>query len=407
MSLSDSVTSSLSPDDPGRILSVQSHVVSGYVGNRAATFPLQTLGYDVDVVNTVQFSNHTGYGFTDGHKTSPDEIKAIFNGLRVNGLLSHPKVLTGYIPSAAALKVVAENIKSMKDKDPETVYLLDPVMGDMGTGLYVAQDVVPIYKDMLSLATIITPNQFEVELLSGINITGLASLREALHHLHTTSPLPHIAFSSIPLPIALVSSLTLPPPPESYTRLLPHPLPPWYDAIGVGEPEDEILVCFASSWVDGQMETHAFALPTIRGYFSGVGDLFSAMVLAHFKNSQAETDLPPLAFAVSKALLTVQQILLRTHIHSLAQAEAAGNATPRPLHAPSSSEVSQQPPSVIPSDAELDDVIPPNPKDPKRKARRMRLRELRVVQERALIENGGEGWPGKKLSWEQLLIGHV
>ncbi|TYJ58646.1 pyridoxal kinase [Cryptococcus floricola] len=402
MSLADSVDSLLPPDDPGRILSVQSHVVSGYVGNRAATFPLQTLGYDVDVVNTVQFSNHTGYGFTDGHKTSPDEIAAIFNGLRVNGLLTHPKVLTGYIPSASALQVVAENIKSMKDKDPETIYLLDPVMGDMGTGLYVAQDVVPIYKDMLSLATIITPNQFEVELLSGINITDLASLRKALYHLHTTSPLPHIAFSSIPLPIALVASLTLPPPPESYTRLLPHPLPPWYDAVGVGAPDDEVLVCFASSWVDGQMETHAFALPTIRGYFSGVGDLFSAMVLAHFKNPQAKTDLPPLAYAVSKALLTVQQILLRTHIHSLAQAEAAGNATPRPLH-----KASHQPPSVIPSDAELDDVLPSNPKDPKRKARRMRLRELRVVQERALIEDGGEGWPGKKLTWEQLLNGHV
>ncbi|WWC62124.1 pyridoxal kinase [Kwoniella dejecticola CBS 10117] len=340
--------------DPDRVLSIQSHVVSGYVGNRAATFPLQTLGYDVDVVNTVQFSNHT-----------------------------------------EALKVVAEQIRRMKEANSEILYVLDPVMGDMGTGLYVAQDVVPIYKEMLQLADIITPNQFEVELLSGINITSLKTLHTALHQLHTANSLPHVAFSSIPLPISLVTSLDLPSPPDSYLRLLPNPLPPWYDAVGVGQPEDEILVCFASSWKDGHMTTWAFALPTIRGYFSGVGDLFSAMVLAHFNNPESQSSLPPLPHAVSKALLTVQQILLRTHIHSLVQAGTSGSATPRPLHH-SASELHG---SVIPSDVELDEINPSNPKDPKRKAKRMRLRELRVVQERSLIADGGEGWPGKELDW--------
>ncbi|OCF32990.1 pyridoxal kinase [Kwoniella heveanensis CBS 569] len=391
--------------EPGRVLSIQSHVVSGYVGNRAATFPLQTLGYDVDVVNTVQFSNHTGYGHTNGHKTTPEQLRAIFEGLSTNGLATHSRILTGYVPGAEALKVVAEQIRKVREVNPEVIYVLDPVMGDMGTGLYVSEDVVPIYKDMLQLATVITPNQFEVELLSGINITSLSSLRAALRHLHTTSNLPHIAFSSIPLPISLVASLDLPPPPESYLRLLPNPTPPWYDAVGIGEPEDEVLVCFASTWKTNgdDMDTWAFALPTIRGYFSGVGDLFSAMVLAHFDNPDSRSQLPSLPHAVSKALLTVQQILLKTHIHSLIKSGSSGAATPRPLHHSTNEQSHPQHQSVIPSDAELDAAKPINPRDPRRKAKRMRLRELRVVPERALIANGGEGWAGKRLNWSRVL----
>lgn len=94
-------------------------------GNRAATFPLQTLGYDVDVINTVQFSNHTGYGYTNGHKTSPEQLQAIFEGLAANGLINHERVLTGYIPGAEALQVVAQKVSAMKDANPDLVYVLD------------------------------------------------------------------------------------------------------------------------------------------------------------------------------------------------------------------------------------------------------------------------------------------
>lgn len=144
------------------------------------------------------------------------------------------------------------------------------------------------------------------------------------------------------------------------------------------------------------METWAFALPTVQGYFSGVGDLFSAMVLAHFNPSTTQS-LPPLAHAVSRALLAVQQVLLQTHLYSLAHpsASASGTATPRPLHALPND-------SVIPTDNELDAAQPIDARDPKRKAKRMRLRELRVVQERHLLTQEG-AWTGKKLDWLRLL----
>lgn len=236
--------------------------------------------------------------------------------------------------------------------------------------------------------------------MSDVKITSLETLHQALTALHTTYGVPHVVVSSIPLPISLVSSIGVPAPPQSYTRLLPAARPPWYDAVGVGEPDDEVLVCFASTYKsDGTLDTHAFALPTIRGYFSGVGDLFSALVLGHYNHPEAKSTLPPLAHAVSRALLTVQQILLRTHLYSLTVA-ASGTATPRPLH-----EGETNPDSVIPSDAELDDAPPLNPSDPKRKARRMRLREMRVVQERALIVDGGEGWPGVKVDWDAVKLG--
>ncbi|BEJ16357.1 hypothetical protein CspHIS471_0509620 [Cutaneotrichosporon sp. HIS471] len=379
--------------DPTRILSIQSHVVSGYVGNRAATFPLQVLGYDVDVVNTVQFSNHTGYGYTNGCKTTADQLTAIFEGLNTNGLCGYARVLTGYIPGADALAVVGREMRRLMETEG-VVYLLDPVMGDIGKGLYVSADVIPVYKSLIKSATIITPNQFEAELLSDVKITSMSTLYQALTALHTTYGVKHVALSSISLPVSLVSSLGIPAPPSSYTRLLPESRPPWYDAVGVAKGDDEVLVCFSSTYADGELETYAFALPTIRGYFSGVGDLFSALVLGHYlQPGRALSDLPPLAFAVSRALLTVQQILLRTHLFSLTVANS-GTTTPQQLR-----EGPPAPDSIIPSDSELDNATPLNPSDTKRRARRMRVREMRVVQERGLIADGGEGWLGVQVDW--------
>lgn len=189
----------------------------------------------------------------------------------------------------------------------------------------------------------------------------------------------------------------VPPPPESYTHLLPETQPPWYDAVDTAGAGEDVLVCFASSCINGRIETYAFALPTIRGYFSGVGDLFSALTLGHYKNPEATapSSESPLVHAVSKALLGVQQVLLKTHLYSLS-VSASGTTTPKPMRDRETREYE----SVIPSDTELDNATPLNPADPKRKAKRMRIREMRVVQERRLLLDGGEGWPGAKVDWD-------
>lgn len=149
--------------EPSRLLSIQSHVVSGYVGNRSATFPLQLLGWDVDVINTVQFSNHTGYGRWQGQRFDESHVRSLFAGLERNGLLKQSRMLSGYMPSPGVVQAVKDAVGEIRKHSPDLVYLCDPVMGDMGRGAYVDIAVLPVYKSMLPLTTIITPNQFEAQ----------------------------------------------------------------------------------------------------------------------------------------------------------------------------------------------------------------------------------------------------
>lgn len=206
-------------------------------------------------------------------------------------------------------------------------------------------------------------------LLSGTTITDLSTLHTALNRLHTENSLSHIAFSSIPLRQETVQELGLPSPPQSYTSLLPDNLPEAYNAVQWNQPDHEVLVCFASTWSDSGMETWAFALPTILVPFTGTGDLLSALVAAWYDPASSSSGMSPLASAVSKALLTVQQILLRTHIHALAQVTdtTAGESS--------------------------------STKNVRSKAQVLRKRELRIIPERSLITEVGEGWPGSRIDW--------
>ena len=151
-----------------RVLSIQSHVVSGYVGNKAATFPLQLLGLDVDALNTVHFSNHTGYAHVKGQRLDGAQLDDIVAGLRLNGLLQqYTHVLTGYVGSASFLRSLVAVIRELKQANPAIVYVCDPVMGDHGR-LYVPQEMVPLVREQLiPLADVVTPNQFELETLVG------------------------------------------------------------------------------------------------------------------------------------------------------------------------------------------------------------------------------------------------
>lgn len=206
-------------------------------------------------------------------------------------------------------------------------------------------------------------------LLSGTTITDLPTLHTALHRLHTENALSHIAFSSIPLRQETVCELGLPNPPQSYTVLLPDNLPEAYNAIQWDNPDHEVLVCFASSWSDNGIETWAFGLPTVLVPFTGTGDFLSALIAAWYDSASLSNGMSPLASAVSKALLTVQQILLRTHIHALAQKAGTQNSV--------------------------------SANDVKSKAQILRKRELRIIQERALIIDGGDGWPGSRVDWSK------
>ena len=143
-----------------RVLSIQSHVVHGVVGNRAATLPLQLLGFDVDALNSVQLSNHTAYPRTRGSALGSGELEALLSGLRETALLQlYTHVLTGYVSSAPLLRVIAALVREVRAARPDAVYVCDPVLGDDGK-LYVPRELVPVYlAEIVPLATLLTPNQ--------------------------------------------------------------------------------------------------------------------------------------------------------------------------------------------------------------------------------------------------------
>ena len=116
-----------------RVLSAQSTVVHGAVGNKSATFPLQLLGFDVDTLNTVALSNHTAYASTAGERLVSAQVEALLGGLRANGLLPlYTHVLTGYVPSAAVLRCLAGAVRELRAARPGVVFVCDPVLGDNG-----------------------------------------------------------------------------------------------------------------------------------------------------------------------------------------------------------------------------------------------------------------------------------
>lgn len=148
----------------GHVLSIQSHVVHGYVGNRAAVFPLQLLGFEVDFINSVQFSNHTGYPTHNGGVLTGDELQNIFRGLKNNNLHeNYTHMLTGYIGNSSFLMKVLSFLKELRTIHPDMTYVCDPVLGDDGE-FYTPQELVSIYREeVIPLADVVTPNQFEAE----------------------------------------------------------------------------------------------------------------------------------------------------------------------------------------------------------------------------------------------------
>ena len=172
------------------ILSIQSHVAFGYVGNRAAAFPLQRLGHDVTVINTVQFSNHTGYGKWTGDIFSPTHIQDIINGIGERKPLDQfDAILSGYLGDEALGKIIINTVQEAKKTNPELIYCCDPVLGDVGRGIFVKESVADFLKnEAINQADIVTPNQFELNYLTSMKTSTLHEILKACEKLRAKGP---------------------------------------------------------------------------------------------------------------------------------------------------------------------------------------------------------------------------
>lgn len=262
---------------------------------------MQSLGCDVAALNTVQFSNHTGYRQWKGTRVSAEEITDLYEGLRQSYLDDFDMMLSGYIPGAAAVEAVgriAEDLKEKAKGRPGSFFwVLDPVMGDNGN-LYVAQDVVPAYKRLIDHADLILPNQFEAELLSDVKIIDIASLERAIQVIHERYGVPHIIITSV---------------------AVPHP----------DQPPHSLSIVGSSMTSDRRARSFKIVFPAIDCYFSGTGDMFSALMAVRMREAAVATpglsgtrswlsgdevgaaELP-LARAAEKVLASMNEVLDKT-----------------------------------------------------------------------------------------------
>lgn len=151
------------------ILSIQSWVAYGHVGNAAAAFPLQRLGAEVWAINTVQFSNHTGYGAWTGQAFTGEAVAALVDGIAARGALPGcDAVLSGYMGDAGVGAAILGAVARVRGANPRALYCCDPVIGDVDGGVYVRPGIPEFMRDQaLPVADVLTPNQFELEWLTG------------------------------------------------------------------------------------------------------------------------------------------------------------------------------------------------------------------------------------------------
>ncbi|XP_018577841.1 pyridoxal kinase [Anoplophora glabripennis] len=253
-----------------RVLSVQSHVVSGYVGNKSAVFPMQLLGFEVDAINSVQFSNHTGYKKVKGQILTEKDLSDLLEGLSENQLDHYTHLLTGYIGSVSFLNKISSVVKQLRDRNPNLIYVCDPVMGDNGK-LYVPKELIPVYKNfILPLATIITPNLFEMELLTDTKITNEDDVWNAIDILHKKG-----------CETVVISSAEL--------------------------AEESNLCIFASCRKDTMVNKLSMKIKKLPLSFTGTGDLFASLFLSWMYKSKGN-----LKEALENTIASLQAVLKRT-----------------------------------------------------------------------------------------------
>lgn len=226
------------------IVSIQSAVAYGHVGNSAAVFPLQRLGFEVWPVNTVLFSNHTGYGTWRGHVLTVEQVREILRGIEERGAFDRcVAVLSGYLGDAELGLAVLETVAAVKARRPEALYVCDPVMGDLDEGFFVRPGIPEFFRDRaVPAADIVTPNQFELGCLAGSELLTLADVLAAARKVRELGPRMVVATS---------------------LKLAERP-----GELGVlAETE-------AGSWM--------IWTPRLDIHLNGTGDAFTALILAHY-----------------------------------------------------------------------------------------------------------------------------
>jgi pyridoxine kinase len=172
------------------ILSIQSHVAYGHVGNASAAFPMQRLGVEVWPIHTVQFSNHTGYGAWKGRVFDGPAIEDLVEGIADRGVLPRcDGVLSGYMGSADIGTAIVSAVARVRAANPEALYCCDPVIGDVGRGVFVRPGIPEFMRERaVPAADIVTPNQFELDALSGLTTRTVASIKQAVAAVHLLGP---------------------------------------------------------------------------------------------------------------------------------------------------------------------------------------------------------------------------
>jgi pyridoxine kinase len=251
------------------LISIQSHVAYGHVGNSAAVFALQRLGVEVWPIHTVQFSNHTGYGTWQGRVFDAGLIRDLAAGLEARGVLGEcDGVLSGYIGSPEIGEAILDCVATARRANPAAHYCCDPVIGDVGKGVFVREGVEAFMREKaMRLADIVTPNHFELGRLTGRESRTLVQAREAVKALHDLGPR-----------TVLVTSLC------------------------VGDTPADAVDLLASD------ETGQFRLrtPKLDVAANGAGDAIAAMFCAHYLRSGRIDE------AVSRAASSVFGVLGKT-----------------------------------------------------------------------------------------------
>jgi pyridoxine kinase len=251
------------------LLSIQSHVAYGHAGNSAAVFPLQRLGIEVWPVHSVQFSNHTGYGAWRGRVFDGETIREVVRGIEERGMLgSCDGVLSGYMGAADIGEAILDAVARVKRANPAARYCCDPVIGDVGRGVFVRPGIPEFMRERAVPASdVVTPNQFELDWLAGRPSETLAEALDAIEAVHALGP-----------SAMLVTSL--------HTRETPA------DAI-------DVLASDAS----GRCRVRTPKLPIA---VNGAGDAIAALFFAHYLRGGSAAE------AASRAVSSIYGVLERT-----------------------------------------------------------------------------------------------